>query len=272
MNTALAIAKQTDRIIAYLNPNLPQPEDIQEEILHTLQNLQRIFPRWVICTCRFMHKGFFYVSDNCGQILGFSADNIAEKMLPEVFYRRIHPADGEHFSHCVNLITEFTQKTEQEEQHLYRYVFQYRLQHADGRYLHVQDEKAMLRLKNGFALHYFLLRDISQETPFSGVKLTVYKDGMGEKKIMDYNAASKLGYLTSREAEIIPLMRQGLSVKEIAWHLGISPNTVRNMRQRLFEKFQVNNAIELLNKADERVHEMRSQSKQDNEWHFASAV
>lgn len=272
MNTALTIAKQTDQILAYINPNLPQQEDIQEEILHTLQNMQRIFPRWVICTCRFMQKGFFYVSDNYEQVLGFSADNIAEKMLPEVFFGRVHPMDIDHFLHCVNLSSGFMQKTEQEELHLYRYVFQYRFQHADGRYLHVQDEKAMLRLKNGFALHYFLLRDISQETAFSGVKLTVFKDGMGEKKIMDYNAASKLGYLTSREAEVIPLMRQGLSVKEIAWHLGISPNTVRNMRQRLFGKFQVNNAIELLNKADEQVHERHSQPEHYNEWHFASAV
>jgi len=81
----------------------------------------------------------------------------------------------------------------------------------------------MLRLKNGLVLYYFLLRDISGETVFSGVKVTVYKDGMGEKKILEYNAASKLSRLTSHEAELIPLMRQGLSVKEIAWHLGISP-------------------------------------------------
>jgi DNA-binding CsgD family transcriptional regulator len=272
MSTALTIAKQVERIIAYINPSQPQQEDIQQEILYTLQNMQRIFPRWVICTCRFMHKGFFYVSDNCRQMLGFSEDNIAEKMSPEVFFRRVHPADIDHFSHCVNLASGFMQETEQEELHLYRYVFQYRLQHADGRYLHVQDEKAMLRLKNGMALHYFLLRDISQENAFSGVRLTVFKDGMGEKKIMDYNAVCQLGNLTSREAEVIPLMRQGLSVKEIAWHLGISPNTVRNMRQRLFGKFQVNNAIELLNKADEQVFDMQSQREHDHEWRFASAV
>lgn len=212
------------------------------------------------------------MSDNYEHMLGFSADSIAEKISPEVFFSRVHPADIDHFSHCVNLASEFMHKVEQEELHLYRYVFQYRLQHADGGYIHVHDEKAMLRLKNGLPLHYFLLRDISQETVFSGVKITVFKDGMGEKKIMHYNAASKLGHLTSREAEVIPLTRQGLSVKEIAWHLGISPNTVRNIRQKLFEKYQVNNAIELLNKADERANEMHSQLIQDNEWHFAPAV
>ena len=78
-------------------------------------------------------------------------------------------------------------------------------------------------LMAGLVLYYFLFRDISGETVFSGVKVTVYKDGMGEKKILEYNAASKLSRLTSHEAELIPLMRQGLSVKEIAWHLGISP-------------------------------------------------
>ena len=272
MSLPHAIAKKVGHIVACLNPNLPQEDDIQEEILHTLQNMQRIFPRWVICTCRFMHKDFFYVSDNCRQVLGFSGDRVAEKMLPEAFFRRIHPNDIDHFLHCVNLTAAFMQEVNPEEQHLYRYVFQYRLQHADGRYIYVHDEKAMWRLKNGFALYYFLLRDISLDNIFSGVKLTVYKDGMGEKKILDYNAASPLRHLTTRQTELIPLMRQGLSVKEIAWHLGISPNTVRNMRQKLFEKFQVNNAIELLNKADERVHEMRGQLELDNKWRFAPAV
>jgi len=40
----------------------------------------------------------------------------------------------------------------------------------------------------------------------------------------------------------------------------------------LFEKFQVNNAIELLNKGDGRVHELRGQPEQDNGWRFAPAV
>jgi DNA-binding CsgD family transcriptional regulator len=53
--------------------------------------------------------------------------------------------------------------------------------------------------------------------------------------------------LTSRESELVTLIKQGLSTKEIAWYLNISHHTVRNIKSRLFEKFNVNNSIELLN-------------------------
>jgi DNA-binding CsgD family transcriptional regulator len=95
-----------------------------------------------------------------------------------------------------------------------------------------------------------LLRDISHEGTYSGFKITAYKDGLSEK-VLEYYAVSEITtQLTPRENELIPLMKQGLSIKEAACCLGISPNTVRNMRQKLFEKFQVNNVIELLNRLD----------------------
>jgi DNA-binding CsgD family transcriptional regulator len=108
----------------------------------------------------------------------------------------------------------------------------------------------MFPLKNGQRLYYMLLRDVSNELPFSGFKITAYKEGYSEK-VLEYSAASQTTtQLTPRENELIPLMRQGLSIKEAAGCLGISPNTVRNMRQKLFEKFRVNNVIELLNRVE----------------------
>jgi len=46
---------------------------------------------------------------------------------------------------------------------------------------------------------------------------------------------------------LLSFIKQGLSTKEIAWHLNISPNTVRNIKSKLFEKYNVGNSIELLN-------------------------
>jgi DNA-binding CsgD family transcriptional regulator len=44
------------------------------------------------------------------------------------------------------------------------------------------------------------------------------------------------------------LIRSGLSTKEMAWQMNISHHTVRNIRQRMFEKFKVSNSIELINR------------------------
>jgi DNA-binding CsgD family transcriptional regulator len=108
----------------------------------------------------------------------------------------------------------------------------------------------MIRLKNGRRLYFMLLKDISHEGTYSGFKITAYKEGYSER-VLEYYAATELSaQLTPRENELIPLMKQGLSIKEAAGCLGISPNTVRNMRQKLFGKFQVNNVIELLNRLD----------------------
>ncbi len=55
--------------------------------------------------------------------------------------------------------------------------------------------------------------------------------------------------LSKRETELVALIRKGLRTKETADHLKISHHTVRNIRQRMFEKYNVNNSIELINKA-----------------------
>ena len=55
--------------------------------------------------------------------------------------------------------------------------------------------------------------------------------------------------ISKRETELVALIRKGLRTKEIADQLKISHHTVRNIRQRMFEKYNVNNSIELLNKA-----------------------
>lgn len=251
MHSPLTLARKANNIIAYVIPGHPEREEVDDEILHTFCNLQRIFPRWVICTCRFMHQGFFYVSDNAPELLGIDPEHLYSAMRIEEYFKRIHPADAEDFSKCLQLIGELYKEEDPEERPKLRFVFNYRLRHADGRYLHVHDEKAMLPLNNNKNLHYMLMRDISQEIPFSGVKMAAYKDGHGDKKILEFNASSAAAsQLSPRENELIPLMKQGLSTKEIAHYLGISHHTVRNMRQKLFQKFQVNNAIELLNKVD----------------------
>jgi len=248
MQTALSLARRTNSIVAYTaGPMHLEPEDIHEEIMHTLQNLQKIFPSWVICTCRFMHKGFFYVSDNAKDLLGFDTGALASALHVEAYYDRMHEADIEDYSKALQLISKIYQEAAPQERHKHRFVFNYRMRHADGRYIHLHDEKAMLPIREEMNLYYMLLRDISDETPFAGVKMTCYKDG---KKLAEYNASAEAtSQLSPREHELLPLMKQGFSTKEIAGMLGISHNTVRNMRQKLFQKFQVNNAIELLNRS-----------------------
>ena len=55
--------------------------------------------------------------------------------------------------------------------------------------------------------------------------------------------------LTPREHEILGLIAQGLSTREIAETLFVSENTVKTHSSRLFEKMQVNRRVQAVQKA-----------------------
>ena len=62
-----------------------------------------------------------------------------------------------------------------------------------------------------------------------------------------FEAVSDKYHITEREFEVVKLIKQGLTNKEIASELGISVNTVNNHIANLFSKTDVGSRIDLLN-------------------------
>ena len=60
-----------------------------------------------------------------------------------------------------------------------------------------------------------------------------------EKK---YNNSS----LTGREAEVLKLVKKGMSNKQISSHLGVSLNTVKNHLRNIYEKLEVNSRYQII--------------------------
>lgn len=243
----LTLVRKTQHIFSYVNLSYPPADEVQQEVLHAFTHLHNIFPDWMICTCKLSYAGLFFISNNSKAILGFEPGYFANLSL-EQFFGRIHPDDIAEYYTCMKLIDQLLQKEDPAVHHKFRFVFHHRWLHASGRYLHIHFEKACMLLKNNQVLQYSLVRNITQQSPFRGVKIVAFNEDEPGIKLLEYAASEDTVKLSRRESQLIPLMRQGLSVKEIAGYLAISPHTVRNMRQKLFEKFQVNNAIELLNK------------------------
>ncbi|MFV2038150.1 MAG: LuxR C-terminal-related transcriptional regulator, partial [Paracoccaceae bacterium] len=52
--------------------------------------------------------------------------------------------------------------------------------------------------------------------------------------------------LTPRERQVVLLLSRGMTSKEAARELAISPRTVEDFRARLLKKFKVRNTAELL--------------------------
>lgn len=55
--------------------------------------------------------------------------------------------------------------------------------------------------------------------------------------------------LTPRESEVLPLLAQGYSNKEIAKHLGVSPDTVKDHLARLYAKLDAGDRTEAVSRA-----------------------
>lgn len=113
----------------------------------------------------------------------------------------------------------------------------------------LHDEKATLVTESGKIINYSLIRTMPEEMVFSGVKPEIYKLGELFEKVSEYKPSATKNKLSNRENDLMRLSKKGHTTKEIAWQLSISHNTVRNIKSKLFEKFSVNNSIELLNMA-----------------------
>ena len=160
-----------------------------------------------------------------------------------------HEDDREDLKECFSHLQEFLENRSDEDNFHLRLVFQYRFRNNIGDYLLLQDEKATFALQNSTMVYYSILKNITDQGPFRGVSLDVYRQDAKQEKLASFRPGSQQVKLSKREAELVLMIRKGLRTKEIADHLKISHHTVRNIRQKMFEKYSVSNSIELLNKA-----------------------
>lgn len=220
-----------------------------EDVLPFISTVQRMFPQWVLQTCVQRHPHTRFISENCKDYFGYTAEYLLKQHYPLMLFSHIHEEDVDDLKQCFSYIERLLQEGNFEEPAALRFVFHYRIQHKNGNYLYLYDEKASMQVNDMLTLYYSLFRDISMERPFSGVKLEVYIQEDKLRKIASYKPASDQLKLSCRENDILQLIRQGLTNKQIAGQLKISPNTARNIRQKIFKRYRVNNTIELINKA-----------------------
>lgn len=218
----------------------------REEVLDLFDKMQLLFPHWVIMTCPVMHPDIHYVSGSCSHLFGESADAVTSFSVTR-YFKQVHNADQQDLYNCYDFIHDLLEGIPPELHYQYRSFYHYRFNKGDGQYIYLHDEKAVLNLKGSGNLYFALFKDVTTEKPFGGVKAEVFKQEHTLTKIAEYKPSAERNMLTKREGELVTLIKQGLSTKEIAWYLKISHNTVRNIKSKLFEKYNVSNTVELLN-------------------------
>ncbi len=247
MVRAGTLIRMADKLTAYIEKYVTLAgTEKKEEVLDLFDKMQILFPHWVIMTCPIMHPDIHYVSKNYPYLFGNNSEQVINGGITK-YFEQVHDADQQDLHRCFDFVHNLLEVIPAQLHYQYRCVYHYRFKKQNGQYIYLHDEKAVLHLKGSGNLYFSLFKNITAEKPFSGVKTEVFKQEPALKKITEYKPAAERQSLSKREGELVTLIKQGLSTKEIAWYLQISHHTVRNIKSKLFEKFNVNNTVELLN-------------------------
>ncbi len=212
-----------------------------------LTMLELLFPGWVICRCGSGHHPHF-LSRNSAAFFGVLPNELATKTYADLL-RLIHPDDLEPYQRIIQKMKDLLTGINPVEALQYRFTIHYRFRRR-AEYLCVHEERLFHLDDHGQLINFTLFRDLSAERSFNRVQLDWYKvHELGYQRISSYVPAAPEQELTAREIEVIQLIRQGLSSKEIADRMCISVNTVRNHRSNLFRKTQARNVVDLVKSA-----------------------
>ncbi|MBT1689885.1 LuxR C-terminal-related transcriptional regulator [Dawidia soli] len=231
-----------------LEERLPGNLETDMDELHwNIQFTEKMFPNCILMLCNARHRNFEYISASCKDILGYSPEQFRQ-IVQDNFLSVIHPNDLEAVSVCFHHIVKATAGLDDLTKA--RFCLNYRLKHANGNYLNILDEKIMIESRSKKYIGFTLLKDISSTASFSVVKLEEFKQIDNHfLKIDEFVPNQRRELVTSREMDVVNLIREGFNSKEIAARLSLSIHTVKNHRRKLFKKMKVRNSIELLKQA-----------------------
>lgn len=189
-----------------------------------------------------IENNFIFMDSGFGVITGHKI----ARMLPEFYMDLMHPDDCNYFLEKEKQIQEFTNDLRYNEN--FRYIFKYslRLRKADGTYMLISQEYQAFEVNNQGCWSKSLVthKVISNDTPICWE--TDYKvyDKLQGIYLDFFNRFN----LTARELEIIKLIKEGLTSKEVSSKLNISTNTTLTHRKNILSKTQSKSFIELIKK------------------------
>lgn len=209
-----------------------------------LSILEQLFPGWVISRRGTEHRPHF-LSRNRAAFFGVSPDELAAKTYDDLM-SLVHPDDLDPYQRSLQKVKEILKGIEPAEAFQYRFTIQYRLRRRRD-YLSLHEERLFHLDEHDRLTHFTLFRDLSAERSVTRVQLDWYRiHEPGYQRVGSYVPAAPEQDLTAREVEVIQLIKDGLSSKEIADRLCISVNTVRNHRSNLFRKTNARNMVDLV--------------------------
>ena len=205
------------------------PSDISK-LLHTCDDAKNL----MITIYMIEENKFLYCNKVFKTLLGFNPNGLIEKGW-EFWFSLVHPCDVSRIKE--KIFTFF--KTP-----LARDVIsmQYHITNFKGEKIYIKHEILIYKLKKRIlALNYFF--DVSEKEEIERC-VKINGGHRGRKKIKN-----ELDQISSREEEVLKLIANGYSSKQIADELFISNHTAVSHRKHLIKKFRVKNTAQLIKEA-----------------------
>ncbi len=178
---------------------------------------------------------FLFCNDSFKNILGYKSDEIISGGW-EFWYNKINPNEARIIKNEINLLLQKPHSVKHPEV----LSFTYHIKDIFSQWYFVCHELSLFHFKkNLFVLNY--LYDISQ------IERIEYFFGKKQHPIKGKNRNDVT--ISKREKEVLLLIAEGFSSKQIADELYISNHTAIKHRKNLIEKFKVKNTAQLIKTA-----------------------
>lgn len=188
-----------------------------------------------------------FLSSSFSGMLGYDIEEAQQAGL-SFFDEKVHPEDLESLLRNGIELLRFCLAIPAEERRAYKLINEYRIRNGSGEYVRVLEQHQVLEQDRRDNVWLSLgIIDISPEPDLNGgIKSRLINFRTGE--VFHFPISGLPGKddvrLSSREQEVLGLVRSGLISKEIADRLSISVHTVNKHRQRILEKLNAGNSME----------------------------
>ncbi len=192
-----------------------------------------------------------YVSEGCEKISGYTVDE-AIAMGPQLMVAFTHPEDYPVAMETNRQAVVMLYESNPVDRPFLSCVFYHRGVHKSGQVMNIMQHivPVAFDLQGNPYIFAIVITDITHLQIPRLPKTVLIDHKRNEYKLINPGAPFFNGerfHLSKRETEVLHLLADGFTTKEIAERLGVSFHTVATYRKRLLQKASVKNTTELVN-------------------------
>lgn len=189
----------------------------------------------------YVEESILFVNSAFSKITGYNIDQFDINLLINIIYKD----DLNYFLDKEAQVLQFANKLTYDDHFRYTNMYSYRITKSDGSIIRILQESQALEVnENGHLSKNLIIHRVINEDHFC--KQTDHK--IFDKTQSIYLDLNNNFNLTNRELEVLTLIKQGQTSKQIAETLHVSYNTILTHRKNILCKTNSNSFIELVKK------------------------